>query len=134
MVVLTFAIPLIGAFLTFELARHFTTSIVRLASVVTLLFSGLCYVLLDPHSLLFEHVLTLFYAGVFVGMSSHHRLGRKELLLAGITLGLLFSVLYRQIDLLGGALGFMAFSAVLFAKAIKLMRGKTRARINLNKQ
>lgn len=119
MVMLVLFIPLLGALTTYELAKRFEGHLIRVASALALCFSLITYAVLGPHSLQFELVTILFYAGVFVGMSSYHRFNRVEVLLASLGLSLIFSLIYTQIDLLGGALGFMAFCAVLSVRSIR---------------
>ena len=86
MVVMSLLLPLLGAFSTYELAKLFEGKLVRVASATTLIFYGVWSLFVEQDSLSFELALSLFYSGVFIGMSSESRLSRIDVFIASIIL------------------------------------------------
>ncbi|MCY7294238.1 hypothetical protein [Alteromonas sp. a30] len=114
-----YLVPLLAAVSTFALYRRFQGNIVRIATGVTLVFCLLVTVFMSVHSLAFDSLLTLFYAGTFVGMSTRKHFSYLDISIASLILAGIYALMYREIDQLGGALGFMSFCSVLVSMAVR---------------
>lgn len=89
---------------------------VRASCIVTLIGYGL-FVLLDLTQ--FQFVL---FGASFVGMSSHLRLKRWQLLFAAIIFVLFYSNLAHYFSGMGGTLGLMAFISVALINLVNIKR------------
>lgn len=101
-------IALLGAFLTFFLARHNLFNAIRASASLSIIAYLIFYALdLKP-----EHYSILFFGGTFIGMSAPHRFGVFTLTSSSIIFAILFEYLVPKIDDFGGALGMSAFLSV----------------------
>lgn len=91
---------------------------VRTSSVVTILFYILIQLFgLDEHKELL--IISSFYGGSFIGMSSHEEVSSILFLLSSLFFTFLFILLIPYLGGLGGALGICAFLSVFFISAFK---------------
>lgn len=101
-------IALLGAFLTFYLAKHNRFDGIRASSVLTIVAYLIIYVL----GFNAELYAIIFFGGTFIGMSAPHRFGVYTITSASIIFSFLFEYLVPILDGYGGALGLSAFLSV----------------------
>ncbi|WP_193038824.1 hypothetical protein [Pseudoalteromonas nigrifaciens] len=101
-------LALIGAFLTFYLAKHSRFDGIRASAALSIVTYLTFYWLnLDP-----ELYSVVFFGGTFIGMSAPHRFGIYTLASSAVIFSLLFEYLVPILDGYGGALGVSAFLSV----------------------
>jgi len=101
-------IALLGAFLTFYLAKHNRFDGIRASASLSIL----AYLILSALNLNPNLYSVVFFGGTFIGMSAPHRFGIYTVASSSILFSLLFEYLVPKLDGYGGALGISAFLSV----------------------
>ncbi|MBQ4797658.1 hypothetical protein J8L73_00640 [Pseudoalteromonas sp. MMG006] len=101
-------IALLGAFLTFYLAKHNRFDGIRASASLTII----AYLILSALNLNPNLYSVVFFGGTFIGMSAPHRFGVYTVASSSILFSLLFEYLVPKLDGYGGALGISAFLSV----------------------
>lgn len=108
MSLITILISLLGAFLTFLLAKHDKIGAIRASAILSII----AYFAFSATVANYELYSTLFFGGTFIGMSAPKRFGIYTLCSASIMFSLLFYYFVPLIKSYGGALGLSAFISV----------------------
>lgn len=101
-------IALIGAFLTFYLAKHNRFDGIRASAALSII----AYLIFDAANFNPDLYGIIFFGGTFIGMSAPHRFGVYTVASSSIIFSLLFEYLVPILDGYGGALGLSAFLSV----------------------
>ena len=101
-------IALLGAFLTFYLAKHNRFDGIRASASLSII----AYLILSALNLNPNLYSIVFFGGTFIGMSAPHRFGIYTVASSSILFSLLFEYLVPKLDGYGGALGISAFLSV----------------------
>ncbi|MBQ4856934.1 hypothetical protein [Pseudoalteromonas sp. MMG007] len=101
-------IALLGAFLTFYLAKHNRFDGIRASASLSII----AYLILSALNLNPNLYSVVFFGGTFIGMSAPHRFGVYTVASSSILFSLLFEYLVPKLDGYGGALGISAFLSV----------------------
>ncbi|TMO71297.1 hypothetical protein CWC16_11050 [Pseudoalteromonas sp. S3776] len=101
-------IALLGAFLTFFLAKHNRFDGIRASASLSII----AYLLLTALNLNPDLYSVVFFGGTFIGMSAPHRFGIYTVTSSSILFSLLFEYLVPKLDGYGGALGVSAFLSI----------------------
>ncbi|GEB71313.1 MULTISPECIES: hypothetical protein [Pseudoalteromonas] len=101
-------IALLGAFLTFYLAKHNRFDGIRASASLSII----AYLILSALNLNPNLYSVVFFGGTFIGMSAPHRFGIYTVASSSILFSLLFEYLVPKLDGYGGALGISAFLSV----------------------
>ncbi|MEL0631768.1 hypothetical protein V6237_03215 [Pseudoalteromonas carrageenovora] len=101
-------IALLGAFLTFYLAKHNRFDGIRASASLSII----AYLILSTLNLNPNLYSVVFFGGTFIGMSAPHRFGVYTVASSSILFSLLFEYLVPKLDGYGGALGISAFLSV----------------------
>jgi len=99
---------LLGAFLTFYLAKHSRFDGVRASSSLSII----AYLIFSALNLNPDLYAIVFFGGTFIGMSAPHRFGIYTVASSSILFSILFEFLVPKLDGYGGALGISAFLSV----------------------
>ena len=110
---LEFILILFTVFLTQWVSTYFKVSPVFSSGFITLIFLGLCQLLL-PNTLIVEHSLeALIFGASFIGMSSKKVFREPHILVSSLIYLLVFHIFTPLLPKIGGALGLSAFVAVV---------------------
>jgi hypothetical protein len=101
-------IALLGAFLTFYLAKHNRFDGIRASASLSII----AYLLLSALNLNPDLYSVVFFGGTFIGMSAPHRFGIYTVASSSILFSFLFAYLVPKLDGYGGALGVSAFLSI----------------------
>lgn len=101
-------IALLGAFLTFYLAKHNRFDGIRASASLSII----AYLLLTALNLNPDLYSVIFFGGTFIGMSAPHRFGIYTVTSSSILFSFLFEYLVPKLDGYGGALGVSAFLSI----------------------
>jgi len=101
-------IALLGAFLTFYLAKHNRFDGIRASASLSII----AYLILSALNLNPDLYSVVFFGGTFIGMSAPYRFGIYTVASSSILFSLLFEYLVPKLDGYGGALGISAFLSV----------------------
>ncbi|WP_404340747.1 hypothetical protein [Pseudoalteromonas mariniglutinosa] len=101
-------LPVLGACLTFLLAKHNRFDAIRASASLSII----AYLLLNFLHLDAELNSLLFFGGTFIGMSAAKRFGIFTVLISALLFSLFFKYLVPLLDGYGGALGLSAFLSV----------------------
>ena len=101
-------IALLGAFLTFYLAKHNRFDGIRASASLSII----AYLLLSALNLNPDLYSVVFFGGTFIGMSAPHRFGIYTVASSSILFSFLFENLVPKLDGYGGALGVSAFLSI----------------------
>ena len=110
-------IALLGAFLTFFLAKHNRFDAIRASAALSIV----AYLLLSVLNLNPELYSIVFFGGTFIGMSAPHRFGIYTVTNSAIIFSILFEYLVPRLDGYGGALGISAFLSVCICHTFILL-------------
>ncbi|MDB2356106.1 hypothetical protein C7Y70_02055 [Pseudoalteromonas sp. KS88] len=108
MSLLSILVSLLGAFLTFFLAKYERIGAIRASATLSII----AYTLFLFLGLNAELYSMLFFGGTFIGMSAPKRFGFYTLCSASILFSILFHYLVPLLYSYGGALGLSAFLSV----------------------
>ncbi|MCQ8877988.1 hypothetical protein NQT69_08270 [Pseudoalteromonas shioyasakiensis] len=108
MSLVTILISLLGAFLTYFLAKHDKVGAIR-ASAILSISAYITFAIAGFNSELYT---TLFFGGTFIGMSAPKRFGLYTLFSASIIFSILYYYFVPLVQSYGGALGLSAFISV----------------------
>ncbi|MEL0655902.1 hypothetical protein V6257_12765 [Pseudoalteromonas issachenkonii] len=101
-------IALLGAFLTFYLAKHNRFDGIRASASLSII----AYLILSALNLNPNLYSVVFFGGTFIGMSAPHRFGIYTVASSSVLFSILFEFLVPKLDGYGGALGISAFLSV----------------------
>ncbi|MGO2013115.1 MAG: hypothetical protein ACTJH9_15445 [Pseudoalteromonas sp.] len=101
-------LSLLGAFLTFFLAKHNRLDAIRASALLSII----AYFILSITNLNAELYSSLFFGGTFIGMSAPKRFGVYTLFSASVIFSVLFDNFVPLFKSYGGALGVSAFLSV----------------------
>ncbi|GHB76253.1 hypothetical protein GCM10008107_27160 [Psychrosphaera saromensis] len=110
-------LALLGAFLTFYLARHNRFDGIRASAALSII----AYLIIDALGFNADLYAVVFFGGTFIGMSAPHRFGIYTITSASIIFSLLFEYLIPVFDGYGGALGVSAFLSVCICHVFILL-------------
>ncbi|MDQ2044429.1 hypothetical protein NRL14_11895 [Pseudoalteromonas sp. 20-92] len=110
-------IALLGAFLTFFLAKKNRFDAIRASAALSIV----AYLLLSVLNLNPELYSMVFFGGTFIGMSAPHRFGIYTVTNSAIIFSILFEYLVPRLDGYGGALGISAFLSVCICHTFILL-------------
>ena len=110
-------LALLGAFLTFYLAKHNSFDGIRASAALSII----AYLIFAQLSLNAELYSIVFFGGTFIGMSAPHRFGVYTLASSAIIFSLFFAYLVPILDGFGGALGISAFLSVCICHVFILL-------------
>lgn len=108
MSIISVVLTLLGAFLTFFLAKHNRIGAIRASAILSILAYSI-FTITDLNAQLYG---MLFFGGTFIGMSAPKRFGIYTLCSASILFAILFFSLVPLLKSYGGALGLSAFLSV----------------------
>ncbi|MBH0057180.1 hypothetical protein I6F65_09410 [Pseudoalteromonas sp. SWXJZ94C] len=101
-------LTLLGAFLTFFLAKHNRFDAIRASASLSII----AYLIFSALNLNPDLYSIIFFGGTFIGMSAPHRFGIYTVTNSAIIFSILFEYLVPRLDGYGGALGISAFLSV----------------------
>ncbi len=104
---------LLGSLMTYELSKVSWLGSIRSSCLLTLIFwLDLNLLIYFDFSLSIDLYLAAFFGGTFIGMSSHLKFSRSDVVFASIIYSGLFVYFLPLVAGLGGALGFSAFISI----------------------
>ncbi|CAM4098387.1 hypothetical protein [Pseudoalteromonas ostreae] len=101
-------LTLLGAFLTFYLAKHNRLDAIRASAILAIL----AYLILLATEFNAELYSSIFFGGTFIGMSAPKRFGIYTLFSASVIFSIFFDNLVPYFSNFGGALGISAFLSI----------------------
>ncbi|TMP61214.1 hypothetical protein CWB77_09725 [Pseudoalteromonas sp. S1610] len=120
-------LALLGAFLTFYLAKHNRFDGIRASAALSII----AYLIFAQLSLNAELYSIVFFGGTFIGMSAPHRFGVYTLASSAIIFSLFFAYLVPILDGFGGALGISAFLSVCICHVFILLGAPRSKKTNI---
>ncbi|NMM42105.1 hypothetical protein [Pseudoalteromonas arctica] len=116
-------LTLLGAFLTFYLAKHNRLDAIRASAILAIL----AYLILLSSELNADLYSSIFFGGTFIGMSAPKRFGIYTLFSASVIFSILFDNLAPYFNNFGGALGISAFLSICVCQ-IAIVLGAPRSK------
>ena len=116
-------LALLGAFLTFYLAKHNRLDAIRASAILSIL----AYLILLPTEFNAELYSSIFFGGSFIGMSAPKRFGIYTLFSSSIIFAIMFENLIPYFNNFGGALGVSAFLSVCICQ-VAIILGAPRSK------
>ena len=101
-------ISLLGGLGTYFLGTKFLWSPVKSSALITLVFAGLITLIHQFHSLNTSDLLCVFFGSTFIGMASSKIFNYASIVFSSIIFGILFSIIDKHFNSIGGTLGVTA--------------------------
>ncbi|MBB1333040.1 hypothetical protein H5154_00020 [Pseudoalteromonas sp. SR44-5] len=116
-------LALLGAFLTFYLAKHNRLDAIRASAILAII----AYLILLTTEFNAELYSSIFFGGTFIGMSAPKRFGIYTLFSASVIFSILFDNLVPYLSNFGGALGISGFLSICVCQ-IAIVLGAPRSK------
>lgn len=120
----TLLVSLLASLSTYELAKTKYFDNIRASCISTIAFYFAAHSLESLFAIQFIALTPVFFGASFIGMSSHSRFSRQDILLACLVFSYLYMELFPSIQIIGGALGLSAFLSVVTTKLYTLSISK----------